>query len=144
MRPVYAVLTLSLLVITVTIPLLSEVVSSGVEVDDNSEVIRIVAQTDAVAERRRAVVDDLLAGRRTLHEAAAQFRVLAADAPYDVRDWMRRQFSSVASEEARFHEHVLVCSTVRARERGLDSARTEALRRELDALHQAGAFADRL
>lgn len=144
MRPVFALPTLALLVLTVAIPLLSEVVYSSVDGYDNSENKRLVARTCAVAARRRAVVDDLLAGRRTLREAAEQFRLLADDATYDIRDWMRGEFPGVASEEARFHEHVLICSKARALECELDLARIEALRRELDALYEAGAFADSL
>ena len=104
--------------------------------EEHKEDLKVLAQS---ARERTELVDELVAGQRTLFETAARFRELSAESPVDLLRYLR-MFHPNRSDDELHYLHVLMYVEANCRRNGTDNSTVETFRQEFEARRMSGTL----
>jgi hypothetical protein len=98
-----------------------------------------VAGLEEVGRQRARVIEELIAGRPSLFEAAARFRELSAESPVDGLHFLRMYHPRCSDDELHYL-HVLMHANGACRRNGAGATIGETLRQEFEARRMCGTL----
>jgi hypothetical protein len=107
--------------------------------DHDQELRRELAELEQLARKRAQIVEELIAGQRSLFEAAAGFRELSEASSDDLLRYLR-MFHPGRTDEELYYLHVLMHVEANFRWKGTDVTIVEILRQEFDARRRSGTL----
>jgi hypothetical protein len=91
------------------------------------------------AQERTELVEELVAGQRSLFETAARFRELSAESPVDLLPYLRI-FHPGHNDDELHYLHVLMYVEANCRRSGTDNSMVETFRQEFEARRMSGTL----